>query len=86
MKTNDSPSTPPSATDTAVMIAVLLDRDPVMAGQIKQYISEPRLVELLGLQTVSAPKQPETPELPGIPPVKRGNFVQRVFRGIRKTT
>lgn len=33
------------------MIAVLLDRDPVMAAQIKNHISERRLIELLDLKT-----------------------------------
>jgi hypothetical protein len=35
--------------EIAIMIAVLIDRDPVMAGQIKDHIPAARLAELLGL-------------------------------------
>lgn len=38
-----------TTTDTAINIAVLLDRDPVMAAQVKNYIAPHRLAEVLGL-------------------------------------
>ena len=33
----------------ALNIAVLLDRDPVMASRVKQFISEDRLIQVLGV-------------------------------------
>jgi hypothetical protein len=38
--------------DTAANIAVLIDRDPVMAAKIKEYISEKRLLECLDLKSI----------------------------------
>ena len=40
-----------SPAEIAAMIAVLIDRDPVMAAQIKNHISEARILELLELKT-----------------------------------
>jgi len=37
------------AEQTAIQIAVLLDRFPAMASQIKQHIPQARLIELLAL-------------------------------------
>jgi hypothetical protein len=39
----------PTPTDTAIQIATLLDRDPVMALQVKNFIPAHRLAEILGL-------------------------------------
>ncbi len=55
----------PTSQDTAAMIAVLLDRDPVMAGEIKKHISEARLAELLGISPRAFEKPADATELPG---------------------
>jgi len=39
-----------TSSDLAIKIAVLIDRDPVMAAQIKNHISEARLIECLDLK------------------------------------
>lgn len=39
-----------SPSDIAAQIAVLLDRDSVMAAQVKEYVPPARLIQLLGLE------------------------------------
>jgi hypothetical protein len=45
--------------DLAVTVAVLLERSPEMAAQIKNFIPEARLIELLQLTREAEPVKPE---------------------------
>lgn len=46
-------------TYTARDIASLIDNDPIMASQIKEFIQNDRLIELLCLELPEPPPQPE---------------------------
>ena len=46
-------------TYTARDIATLIDNDPIMASQIKEFIRQDRIIELLGIELPEPPPPPD---------------------------
>lgn len=55
-KNSSSKTLPTRSEALAISIAVLIDRDPEMAGKIKQYVPEKRLAVLLQLSPDALPR------------------------------